>query len=206
MSKSTQEKLLDEFTAIVGREAAALNAILGSPQDLPASLGAIAAQGGSTGSATAANGAASSGGGVTAASVAKTVLESGLGLVPLIGGLIGLFSGGDSNAPAPLVKYAMPAPIDFETAETEGGLTGVDYDQMGMPRAYRGGSTSQSSTGARGYAGGGPSGTGGLPAQITVNVQAMDSQSFMDHSADIAAAVRNAMLNLNSINDVVNDL
>jgi len=34
----------------------------------------------------------------------------------------------------------------------------------------------------------------------------MDSQSFMDHSADIAAAVRNAMLNLNSINDVVNDL
>ena len=102
MSKSTQEKLLDEFTAIVGREAVALNAILGSPQDLPASLGAIAAQGGSTGSATAANGAASSGGGVTAASVAKTVLESGLGLVPLIGGLIGLFSGGDSNAPAPL--------------------------------------------------------------------------------------------------------
>jgi hypothetical protein len=28
----------------------------------------------------------------------------------------------------------------------------------------------------------------------------------MDHSSHIAAAVRNAMLNLNSINDVVNDL
>jgi hypothetical protein len=206
MTKTTQEKVLDEFTAIAGRDAPTLNAILGSPQDLPTSLGAIAAQGGSTGSATASNGPASSGGGTTAASVAKTVLESGLGLVPLIGGLIGLFSGGDSNAPAPLVKYAMPASIDFETAETDGGLIGVSYDQMGMPRAYSGGSPSQSSTGAGGYGGGAPSGTGGLPAQITVNVQAMDSQSFMDHSADIAAAVRNAMLNLNSINDVVNDL
>ena len=206
MTKTTQEKLLDEFTAIAGRDAAALNAILGSPQDPPTSFGAIAAQGGSTGPATASNGPASSGAGITVASVAKTVLESGLGLVPLIGGLIGLFSGGDSNAPAPLVKYAMPASIDFETAETEGGLTGVDYDQMGMPRAYHGGSTSQSSTGAGNHASGGPTGTGGLPAQITVNVQAMDSRSFMDHSADIAAAVRNAMLNLNSINDVVNDL
>jgi hypothetical protein len=206
MSKTTQEKLLDEFTAIGGRETDGLSAILGSPLDPPASLGAIAAQGGITESATASNGPATSGGGITASSVVETVLGSGLGLVPLIGGLIGLFSGGVSNAPAPLVKYAMPASIDFETAETDGGLTGASYDQMGMPRAYSGGSASQSSTGAGGYGGGGPSGTGGLPAQITVNVQAMDSQSFMDHSADIAAAVRNAMLNLNSINDVVNDL
>ena len=43
-------------------------------------------------------------------------------------------------------------------------------------------------------------------AQITVNVQAMDARSFMDRSGDIAMAVRDAMLNLNSINDVVNDL
>ncbi len=34
----------------------------------------------------------------------------------------------------------------------------------------------------------------------------MDSQSFLDRSSDIAAAVRNAMLNLSPINDVVNDL
>ena len=30
--------------------------------------------------------------------------------------------------------------------------------------------------------------------QITVQVQAMDSQSFLDHSNDIALAVRQAML------------
>jgi hypothetical protein len=41
---------------------------------------------------------------------------------------------------------------------------------------------------------------------ILVQVQAMDSQSFMDHSQDIAQAVRQAMLNLNSLNDVVQDL
>jgi hypothetical protein len=42
--------------------------------------------------------------------------------------------------------------------------------------------------------------------QITVNVNAMDSQSFMDRSDDIASAVRAAMLNMHPINDVVADL
>jgi hypothetical protein len=39
--------------------------------------------------------------------------------------------------------------------------------------------------------------------QIIVNVTAMDSQSFMDHSTDIANAVREAMLNMHPINGVV---
>jgi len=42
--------------------------------------------------------------------------------------------------------------------------------------------------------------------QITVHVNAMDSQSFMDRSTDIANAVREAMLNLHPINDVVASL
>jgi len=41
---------------------------------------------------------------------------------------------------------------------------------------------------------------------ILVQVQAMDSQSFMDRSNDIAQAVRQAMLNLHSVNDVIADL
>jgi hypothetical protein len=44
------------------------------------------------------------------------------------------------------------------------------------------------------------------PSQITVNISAMDSQSFLDRSNDIANAVRLAMLNLHPINDVVADL
>ncbi|HEU5020763.1 MAG TPA: hypothetical protein VFT60_02695 [Bryobacteraceae bacterium] len=42
--------------------------------------------------------------------------------------------------------------------------------------------------------------------QVTVHVNAMDSQSFMDRSTDIANAVREAMLNLHPINDVVASL
>jgi len=126
--------------------------------------------------------------------VAKTILESGVGLIPLIGGLIGLFTGGSSNSPPALTKYVMPPALDFEEAETAGGLSSMSYDQMGAPRAP-GDGTASPSTGT-----GGASGSGAPPAQTT------DAQWFMDHSADIAAAVRNAMLNLNSINDVVNDL
>ncbi len=42
--------------------------------------------------------------------------------------------------------------------------------------------------------------------QITVQVQAMDSRSFLDHSEEIARAVRQAMLNSNGINDVITEL
>jgi hypothetical protein len=65
-------------------------------------------------------------------------------------------------------------------------VQGADYSQSGSPRAI--GSSPQSTT------------------QITVQVQAMDSQSFMDHSQDIATAVREAVLNMHSLNDVISDL
>jgi hypothetical protein len=37
-------------------------------------------------------------------------------------------------------------------------------------------------------------------------VQAMDARSFMDHSAEIARAVREAMLHSHPINDVMSEL
>jgi hypothetical protein len=81
----------------------------------------------------------------------------------------------------------MPAPVDFQAAETATGFASVDYGQNGMPRAYDQGAAASA-------------------PQVNVTVQAMDARSFLDRSSDIAAAVRDAMLNLNSINDVVNDL
>jgi hypothetical protein len=133
-------------------------------------------------------------GGITVGSVASTVLKSGLGLAPLIGWLVNLFSGGGEEAPAPLVKYALPPAIDFQAAQSKGRVTDLDYDQTGMARSYaeRAGSAGVNGSGAA--------------SQITVNVQAMDARSFMDRSSDIALAVRDAMLNLNAINDVVNEL
>ena len=137
-------------------------------------------------------------------SVASTVLESGFGLAPLISGLVSLFSGGDTAAPAPLVKYAMPAAADFQGAESQGQVTGwitTRRECRGVTR--RRGQARGASGSPNGSAGGA---AGGASPQITVNVQAMDARSFMDRSNDIAPAVRDAMLNLNSINDVVNDL
>ena len=106
----------------------------------------------------------------------------------------------------------MPDRLYFEGADTGSDVSGADYDQMGMPRSYSaapdGTSAQASGTASPGSSGSGaPSGPSGAGAtQITVNVQAMDSQSFLDHSNEIAQAVRAAMLNSNSINDVVNNL
>jgi len=47
--------------------------------------------------------------------------------------------------------------------------------------------------------------SGGTP-QITVQVQAMDSRSFLDHSQDIAAAVRQAMLESSVLNDAIREV
>jgi len=140
------------------------------------------------------------GGGTTAGSVIKDMFESGLGVVPLVGGLLGLFGGG-SSSPPPLTKYQMPSSIAFMSADTGDQLSAADYDQMGAPRVYDSGQ----SEGPAGSTSGAGATANGAP-QITVNVQAMDAQSFLDRSSDIANAVRNAMLNMSSINDVVNDL
>lgn len=136
--------------------------------------------------------------GSTAASEASSWATGKFAFFPLISGLISLFSGGAPEAPPPLTKYAMPASNHFQTAETANGLSWSDADQMGAPRAF-------GSSGAAGTAPGWSVGQAATP-QITVNVQAMDARSFLDRSHDIAMAVRDAMLNLNSINDVVNDL
>ena len=43
-------------------------------------------------------------------------------------------------------------------------------------------------------------------AAVTVNVNAMDARSFMDRSDDIARAVRDAMLHMHPLNDVVDEI
>jgi hypothetical protein len=176
MASNTQETLYDSFKAVAGG-LAAVSGVQGSVIQ--------AVTGGSQG-----------GGGSVLSDVAK-VFTSGLGLVPLFSGLFGLFGGG-SEEPPPLVKYSMPERLYFQGANTGNGITAADYDQMGMPRVYAADQPSSSET------------TNAAPSratpQINVNVQAMDSRSFLDHSSEIAEAVRQAMLNLSPINDVVSDL
>ena len=141
-----------------------------------------------------------SSGGSVAGTIGQTALKvftSGLGLMPLVSGLAGLFGGGSSPAPAPLTRYAMPQPIQIEAANSRSdGIQAADYGQNGLPRAYDPGAGATTA----------PQTNGTGAQQIVVNVQAMDSQSFLDRSSDIAQAVREAMLNMHPLNDVVSEL
>lgn len=183
MASTTQETLYSNFQALVSDRG--LSSVLDSSRMLASVLENTATQ------------LQSAGGGGVGASVVATVSKvftSGLGLAPLISGLFGLFGGGDAPEPPPLVKYAMPERLYFQGANMGSSVSSADYDQMGMPRAY----VTPLPIADRDRAGGAP--------QITVNVQAIDSRSFLDHSTEIAQAVRQAMLNLNPVNDVVSDL
>ena len=99
-------------------------------------------------------------------------------LSPVASGLLSLFGIGSKSASPPLPYYVAPPSVQIG-------------DTLRSPAAA-------STTAAASSAGSSP--------QVTVNVSAMDSQSIMDRSNDIASAVRQAMLNLHPINDVVANL
>jgi len=132
---------------------------------------------------------ASASGSSSSSPVASTLLNvfgAGLGLSPLISGIASLLGGGGSDsAPDPLMKFALPPSINVSAgvSESGGAAFAVDNPQGGLPRPA----------------------PVSPPAQITVQVQAMDSKSFLDHSADIAMAVRQAMLESSVLNDVVRE-
>lgn len=125
----------------------------------------------------------------TLGNIASTLTGGALSLSPILSGILSLFGGGASNTPPPLVPFYLPPSIGFQAANTASPsgpqLAGLDFNQAGSPRAM---SVPEAAP------------------QITVQVQAMDSRSFLDHSHDIAKAVRDAMLNMHSINDVISDL
>ena len=141
----------------------------------------------------------SDGVGSTIGSIASTVLGSGLGLVPLISSLAGLFGGGKSDPPPSLLQYVAPPSLQLDVANTPGagagpgGFSPVTYGQNGLPRSAAQDQTQNSSVPSSG-------------PQISIQVNALDSRSFMDHSYEIAQAVRQAMLDSHSLNDVVSDL
>ncbi len=126
--------------------------------------------------------------GSTVESAASSFLGGGLSsLSPLIGGLLSLFGGGGGQTLAAPSPFMLPAPVQSQaglTASAPGQVTPVSYGDTGQPRAQAAGGS----------------------AQVTIQVNAMDSQSFIDHSDDIANAVKQAILNSNSLNDVISAL
>jgi len=125
----------------------------------------------------------------TLASVGSAIwrrLGSGLTLSPLWAGLARVFGGGKAETPAPLTQYVPPPTIRLEgEIRRPGGLERGTWEWEQLWRR--------------------PSEARREP-QITVQVQAMDSQSFLDHSEQIARAVREAMLNSHALNDVVSEV
>jgi hypothetical protein len=138
-------------------------------------------------------GAQKGGGAAAAGNVATTALRmlgGGLTLFPLVSSIAGLFKGGNSEAAPTLPTYTLPPAVNFLGAvPRQGGqpILAADYGQDGMPRTI-------------------PATAPFFAPSVTVQVQAMDSRSFLDHSDDIARAVREALLNAHALGDTVNEL
>jgi len=121
---------------------------------------------------------------------AGSLLGGGLTLLPLVSGIARLFGFGSSKEELPsLSRFRLPSTINLDSAVSQSGgspLSEVSYGQDGLPRQ-----------------------TATMPANqtnININVQAIDSRSFLDHSDDIARAVREAMLNSHALNDVISEI
>ncbi len=119
------------------------------------------------------------------------VLQSGFGLASLGLKIAGLFRGGKNAEPTPLAPFVEPPSVALEIANTENILAGfprVSRGQQGQARAVERERTLV------------------MQPQVTVNVSAMDSRSFLDRSEDIARAVREAMLHMHPVNDLISEL
>jgi hypothetical protein len=121
--------------------------------------------------------------GGTLGGIPSSVLGSGLS--PIISGLIGLFTGSSTQNLSAPTPFTLPPAVNYQAGVTgTGQVAPVDSGQHGQPRVQQASSA----------------------PQVTVQVNAMDSQSFLDHSDDIANAVKSALLNSHSLSDVITDL
>ncbi len=103
-------------------------------------------------------------------------------------GLLRLFGGGGGRTEAvELPRYEAPARVSYLggiSAESGWAVKEADYGAGWQAREVEKERT---------------------PAQVTVQVQAMDSRSFLDHRDEIAAAVRQALLESHSLGDVMGE-
>lgn len=111
------------------------------------------------------------------------------GVGPLVSGLLKVLRRGASEPEtAELPRFAAPPPANMEAGlGTDRSFAQIDHALHGLPRRRHAEHSLP-------------------PANIQIQVQAMDSQSFLDHSDDIARAVRHAMLQSSGLNDVVTEL
>jgi len=146
-------------------------------------------------------------------------LLGGLGIGQLLSGALGLLGlGTSSKTLPPLQRFTLPDPqqivatlphspklLPVQTTVRSGSssITAASQTRLVSPQATAGrGSSTGITTSTSGPAG--QLATSGH--QVHVHVSALDTQSFMDRSNDIAKAVKNAMLQSNSLNDVISEI
>jgi hypothetical protein len=108
-------------------------------------------------------------------------------LNPIVAGLMKLFGRGSTEETTTLAKIERPAAMSYQggVAERTGwGMGEIDYSASGMPRAVER------------YA----------STPVVVQVQAIDSRSFLDHRDEIASAVKQALLESHGLGDVMREV
>ncbi|MGJ5817876.1 hypothetical protein [Paludibaculum fermentans] len=101
---------------------------------------------------------------------------------PLVGGLMSLFEGGADDTQAPLSPFVMPLKQKYDVAfsESDGGLMmPLDRGEDGRVRS--------------------------AGANVVVQVEAMDSRSFVDRAPEIAQAVKRALLESQGLSGVMQE-
>lgn len=187
-------RLAGETAVAAGKTIAAPMALLGTQLEQLVRARPGAAGGGSVEPAPSGPAAESGGWKEIADPVGRAVASSlggGLSALPLFRGLISLF-GRQAEEPPALAAYVMPAPVRLEAGISKAAGSSyflVDRGQGGQARPIL----------ER------PSGAAPAPA-VTVQVQAMDARSFLDHSEEIARAVREALLNSHALGDVLGEM
>jgi hypothetical protein len=109
---------------------------------------------------------------------------------PILGAVFSLFGSRSEEPPPVLPKFYLPEPV-----RTSAGMINSDGGQIhAVDQNFRG---QIRTVGAE---------QGPPMRQVNVQIQAMDSRSFLDRSDDIARAVREAVLNSHALNDVITEL
>lgn len=124
-----------------------------------------------------------------------------LAISPIISGIIGLF-GGHNNAPPALTPFVLPSSVRLDAAiGPKDQFLPASHGTNGLSKLNGVPSASQPNVpGAQQNA-------GQQAATQQINVAPpLDSHFFLDHSDQIALAVKDAMLHSSSLNDVITDL
>lgn len=119
------------------------------------------------------------------ARTAASVLGSGLFLSPLVSGLARLFGGREQSPSPTLPAFSRPEPLSISAAigvQADRPFVPLDASQDGTPRRVE---TTQN---------------------FNISIQALDSQSILDRSEDIALAVRRALLTSHSLGSVISEI